>query len=121
MEKEILFTKSIREKKMIIYNNFIYNFDCIRNNKRQWRCTKCKCCGFLYTNINDTTVLIENEHLHLEETFKIKADLIKKKIYNKVIESNESFHDIFIDAVAVINEESLGNIPLPNYDNLRDH
>lgn len=62
---------SQRNKTLLIYKNFIYNFDRKISDKFRWICQERKCPGYVFINEVEE-VLEQGEHLHEER--KIKSE-----------------------------------------------
>ncbi|KAG0433696.1 hypothetical protein DMUE_5394, partial [Dictyocoela muelleri] len=120
MNNKITFTVSKRGGKMIIYKYHLYNFDRLVHEKNRWRCHNRACRGFIYTDIENKTILREKDHDHGSSIPEISAKKIKDNISADFLNTDELFNDIFLKNIQGIDNEVLESLPLPMYDNLRD-
>ncbi|KAG0442421.1 hypothetical protein DMUE_0280 [Dictyocoela muelleri] len=100
--------KSIRGRDKIGYESYFYNYMYTDSGKKIWRCNKRGCPSILKTNIGNELLELST-HNHLKDEVKFFKTLLKQKISERALSTNESSRDVVLK---VIKDNKSMKVPL---------
>jgi myosin-crossreactive antigen len=118
MEK-IFFTQSTRKKPIAILNDYVYNFDYVKDQKTRWRCKVRTCQGAIFTSDAGNMLSFKPHNHDPIKNQKEKLEL-KNIIKHKATSTNENYVDIIAEETKNLTNELCGEI-VPRMNTIRDN
>ena len=107
---EIIWSKTIRNKPMLIYDNFAYTFDKKSGDSERWRCRKRWCKGRLVFFPPEKAEIVE-KHCHSALENEINIIKINEELKEQAIKTNESSRTVVTKSTANKDRAEIEKLP----------
>ncbi|CAF1040298.1 unnamed protein product [Didymodactylos carnosus] len=104
-----------RNKPLLMFNGYNYTVDKTTDEKTYWKCAHCrtiKCKGRIHTDVNNTTVLLENsDHNHPPSAVSNEVRSFEDKVRSRAVNTNESTQDVINNCLKNVSDQMVARIP----------